>query len=52
MAVDCLAKNKDKEDDVDNLFVDATFCGEVSKSDNKEYIEEWLGDTGASLHIT
>ena len=29
----------------------AIFCGEVTKSNNQEDLEEWLGDSGASLHI-
>ena len=39
MEVDCWVKNKEKEDDVDRLFVGDILCGEVSKSNNKEYIE-------------
>ena len=50
--VDCWLNNKQKEDDVENLFVGATFCGEVSESDNKEDLIEWLGESIASLHIT
>ena len=46
MEVDCWAKNKEKEDDVDSLFVGAVLCGEVSKSNNKEDLEEWLGYSG------
>ena len=30
----------------------ATLCGEVQEENNKEHHEEWLVDSGASLHIT
>ena len=42
-----LEKKKEKGEDVDNLFVGATLCVEVSKSCDKVYFEEWLGDSGA-----
>ena len=34
-------KNKNKEDDVDNHFVYATFCRGFSKSRDKEELEVW-----------
>ena len=37
---------------MDNLFLVAIICREVSKSSNKEEIKEWLGYSGESLHIT
>ena len=52
MAVDFWSKNKQKEDDVNKLFVGGIFCREVSKIDNKEDPEEWLGDSSVSLHTT
>ena len=52
-AVGCWAKQvKEKDGDVDNLFVGATFCGEVQEDNNEEDPKEWLGDSGASSHIT
>ena len=52
-AVDCWAKKgKEKDDDVDNLFMGATLCGEVQEDNNEEDPKEWLGDSGASSHIT
>ena len=30
----------------------ATFCGKVSENDNKEDLKEWLGESGASPHIS
>ena len=40
MSVDCCAKKgRDKEDDIDNLFVGATFCGEVQEVNNEEDIK-------------
>ena len=52
-AVDCSAKEgKEKYDDIKNLFVGATLCGEDQEESNKEDLKEWLGDSGASLHIT
>ena len=44
-------KGKQKDDEVDNIFVGATFCVEVQKENHKEDHEEWLGDSRASLHI-
>ena len=39
-ADDCWAKKgKDKDDDIGNLFVVATFCGEVSEEDKEEDIK-------------
>ena len=52
-ASDCWAKKgKQKDNDVDNLFVEETFCGEFQEENDKEYPEELLGDSGASQHIT
>ena len=52
-ASDCWEKKgKRKEYDVDNLFVGATFCGEVQEENDKEDTEEWLCDSGASSNIT
>ena len=52
-AVDCSAKEgKEKDNDPKNLFVGATFCGEDQDDKNEEDLKEWLGDSGASLHIT
>ena len=45
-AVDCWAKKKKKEDNIDKLFVGTIFCGEVSESSNKEDLDEWLGGSG------
>ena len=36
---------------MDNIVLGANFCGEVSKSLNKEDFEEWFGDSGTSSHI-
>ena len=40
------------DDDVNNLLVGATFCGEIQEDKDKEYPIKWLGDSGASSHIT
>ena len=45
-------ERKDKDDYVNNIFVGATLCGEVQEEKNEENPEEWLGDSGASFHIT
>ena len=50
-AVNFWSQKNEKEDDVDNLFMGDTLYGEVLESDNKEKIEEWLGERGVSLHI-
>ena len=51
--VDCWKnKGKEKDYDVEKLFVEATFCEKVSEDDKEEDPEEWLGDNGASSHIT
>ena len=53
MAVDCLDKKvKEKENDFNKLFVGAKLCGEVQEDNNEEYLKEWLGEIGASSHIT
>ena len=52
MVVGCWEKNKEKEDDVYNLFEGAILCVEVSKICNKEDIKEFLRDRSLSLHIT
>ena len=44
-------KGKQKDNDVDKLFVREILCVEVQEEKDKEYPEEWLGDSGASLHI-
>ena len=51
-AVGCWPRKKEKEDDVNNLFVGVTICVEVLESDDKKDIEKWLGDIDASFHIT
>ena len=33
-------KGKEKDDDVDNLFVEATICGEFQEENNEEEIKE------------
>ena len=48
----CANKGKERYDDTDNLFVGAKLCGEVQEENNEEDIKEWLGDSGASSHIT
>ena len=45
---DCWTNNKDRDDDIYDIFLEPTFCEEVSE----EYLEEFLGYTGASSHIT
>ena len=40
------------EDDIDKNFVCVIFSGEVSEISHEEELEEWLVDSGASLHIT
>ena len=37
---------------MDNLFVGAISCGEVTKSCDKKETEEFLSDSYASSHIT
>ena len=50
---DCWEKKvKQKDDDVDNLFLGAKLCGEVQEENDKEDTEEWLCDSGASSHVT
>ena len=34
--------DKGKYNDVENLFVESTFCGEVQEDNNEENHEEWL----------
>ena len=45
------SKKNEIEDDVDNLFMGATLYEEVSECENKEELEEWLGERGVSSHI-
>ena len=51
--LDCWAKKgKEKENVFNNLFLGAKFCGKVQEENNEEDPKEWLGDSGASSHIT
>ena len=50
--VDCWAKKKEKEDDVEDVFAGVILCGEVSEGRDKEDIEEWLGDSVTSSKTT
>ena len=45
-------KEKEKDNDAENIFVGAKLYGEVQESYNEEDNEEWLGDSGASSNIT
>ena len=45
-------KEKDKDNDAENIFVGAKLYGEVQESYNKEDNEEWLGDSGELSNIT
>ena len=51
-ADDCQSKNKEKEDDVNNILVGSTFYGEVLENGNQDDLEEQLGGSGAPSHIT
>ena len=51
-ATDCWYKKKEKEYDVDNIFLGAVFCGKAPKNDKEEDPIECLGDSSASLHTT
>ena len=53
MEADCQEKKaKQKDKDVENIFVGSRFYGEVQEENDKEDTEEWLGHSGASSHIT
>ena len=42
MAADCWDKKvKQKDDEVENLFVGSTLCGEFQEEKDKEDTEEW-----------
>ena len=51
-AVHCWYKKKDKDDDVDNIFVGGVFYVEIPNSDKEEDPKQCLWDSSASLHIT